>query len=178
MLKVSRETMCWQNKPCCFYWWTRSFTWNIRQFAWKTGEQTFLYCNFEEKTSFEHNFAAIGGGFYDIFDVLQNFVVFHLFSCYVYCFFEIDAFFCCWFPFFVWRRDLKAFLFAFCTNMGFVGCDWRSILINFAWNGLFWPVFCSFSGYLCHFRAFYCFFCRLLLLVMLRIGGILGFVCG
>ena len=65
---------------------------NLRE---KRANRPFCATILKKKRLFEHNFAAIGGGFYDIFDVLQNFVVFHLFSCYVYCFFEIDAFFCC-----------------------------------------------------------------------------------
>ena len=53
LLKVSRETMRWQKQTMLFFTAEQeSFTWNIRQFAWKTGKQTFLCYNFEEKTSF------------------------------------------------------------------------------------------------------------------------------
>lgn len=86
MLKVSRETMCWQKQTMFFTAEQESFTWNIRQFAWKTGEQTFLCYNFEEKTSFKHDFGTVGGVFNDISDILQNFAFFYLFGWYVDCF--------------------------------------------------------------------------------------------
>ena len=78
--KVSRETFV-----------------NLRE---KRANRPFCATILKKKRLFEHNFAAIGGVFDDIFDVLQNFVVFHLFSCYVYCFFEIDVFFAVDFRFF------------------------------------------------------------------------------
>ena len=77
MLKVSRETMCWQKQTMLFFYCRQeSFTWNIRQIAWKTGEQTFLCFNFDEKMSFEHDFAAIGGVFNDIFWYFTKFCIF------------------------------------------------------------------------------------------------------
>lgn len=147
-----------KSKPCCFLLpnkkVSRETFVNLRE---KRANRPFCATILKKKRLFEHNFAAIGGVFI-IFLMFYKILWFFIFLVAMSTVFWDRCVFCCWFPFFVWKVRFGSFLFAFCTNMGFVGCDWRSILIDFAWIRLFWPVFCFLAGRLCHFRAFYCFF--------------------
>jgi len=97
--------------------------------------------------------------FWIFYKILRFFI---FFGCYVYCFFEIDAVFLLLISIFSCERcDLKAFLIAFCANMGFVWCDWREYSDQFCFKWAFLICFFIFlAGRLCHFRAFY-YFCQL-----------------